>query len=74
MPVDPGNLMMLGRIGDIDVIGVPSCARSPKMNGFDWVLARVLAGVAVKPQDIMAMGVGGLLQEIASRPTPREAT
>lgn len=73
MPVDPGNLMMLGRLGKVDVIGVPSCARSPKVNGFDWVLARILARLEVTPDDIMGMGVGGLLQEIASRPAPREA-
>ncbi|HVY50957.1 MAG TPA: 4-diphosphocytidyl-2C-methyl-D-erythritol kinase, partial [Devosia sp.] len=28
MPVDPGNLMLLGRLGDTDVIGAPSCAAS----------------------------------------------
>ncbi len=73
MPVDPGNLLMFGRLGEASVIGVPSCARSPKTNGFDWVLSRVLAGLAVTPRDIMEMGVGGLLQEISSRPLPREA-
>lgn len=72
MPVDPGNLMMFGALGDVPVIGVPSCARSPKLNGFDWVLARVMADVAVSPQDIMDMGAGGLLAEIPTRPTPRE--
>lgn len=73
MPVDPGNLLMLGSLGGRPVIGVPSCARSPKLNGFDWVLARVLAGIDVRPQDIMDMGAGGLLMEIESRPSPREA-
>lgn len=72
MPVDPGNLMMFGRIDETDVIGVPSCARSPKLNGFDWVLARVMAGVAVTGDDIMDMGAGGLLAEIPTRPSPRE--
>ena len=72
MPVDPGNLMMFGVLGDVPVIGVPSCARSPKLNGFDWVLARVMAGVKVTPQDIMDMGAGGLLAEIPTRPSPRE--
>jgi molybdenum cofactor cytidylyltransferase len=72
MPVDPGNLLMLGRMGARPVIGVPSCARSPKLNGFDWVLARVVAGINISPADIMAMGNGGLLAEIASRPSPRE--
>ena len=72
MPVDPGNLLMLGHLSHIPVIGVPSCARSPKTNGFDWVLARVMAGIDVSPSDIMDMGVGGLLAEIPSRPSPRE--
>ncbi|MFT3986483.1 NTP transferase domain-containing protein [Aestuariivirga sp.] len=72
MPVDPGNLMMLGRLGEVPVIGVPSCARSPKLNGFDWVLARVMAGESVSAQDIMDMGAGGLLAEIPTRPSPRE--
>ncbi len=72
MPVDPGNLMMYGRLDDIPVIGVPSCARSPKVNGFDWVLERVMAEVPVTREDIMDMGAGGLLAEIPTRPSPRE--
>lgn len=72
MPVDPGNLLMLGAIGTSPVIGVPSCARSPKLNGFDWVLQRVLAGLEVNAHDIMDMGAGGLLKEIPTRPRPRE--
>jgi molybdenum cofactor cytidylyltransferase len=71
MPVDPGNLLLLGRIGDVPVIGAPGCARSPKENGFDWVLHRLLADVAVSRADIMALGVGGLLMEIVSRGQPR---
>ena len=38
MPVDPGNLLMIGDAGGRPVIGAPGCARSPKENGFDWVL------------------------------------
>lgn len=72
MPVDPGNLLMLADMSGKPVIGIPSCARSPKENGFDWVLARVLAGVEVTSRDIMQMGSGGLLKEIPSRPQPRE--
>ena len=72
MPVDPGNLMMLGNLRGVPVIGVPSCARSPKVNGFDFVLQRVLAGLDVTSNDIMDMGAGGLLAEIPSRPLPRE--
>jgi molybdenum cofactor cytidylyltransferase len=72
MPVDPGNLLLLGTHGSITVIGIPSCAASPKLNGFDWVLDRVLAGLAVTSRDVANMGVGGLLKEIPSRPQPRD--
>lgn len=72
MPVDPGNLMLLARHGQTPVLGLPGCARSPKLNGFDWVLARLLAGLEVTREDVMRMGAGGLLKEIASRPQPRE--
>ncbi len=71
MPVDPGNLLLVGRLGDADVIGVPSCASSPKLNGFDWVLARRLAGLPVGRAEIVAMAPGGLLMEIPTRPQPR---
>jgi molybdenum cofactor cytidylyltransferase len=72
MPVDPGNLICTGRIGDVPALVLPGCARSPKLNGIDWVLARLFAGLRVTPRDIMAMGVGGLLKEIEARPLPRE--
>lgn len=72
MPVDPGNLLILGRLGNTPVIGAPGCARSPKENGFDWVLQRLLAGLRVTPEDVTGLGVGGLLMEIVSRPQPRE--
>lgn len=74
MPVDPGNLLMAGRLGGRSVLGLPGCARSPKLNGFDFVLWRVLAGLAVGRAEIAAMGVGGLLADSPVRPHPREAS
>jgi molybdenum cofactor cytidylyltransferase len=72
MPVDPGNLMLIGSARGAPVLGAPGCARSPKENGFDWVLMRLLAGLPVTRDDITGMGVGGLLMEIVTRPQPRE--
>jgi molybdenum cofactor cytidylyltransferase len=72
MPVDPGNLMLIGKAKGAAVIGAPGCARSPKENGFDWILMRLLAGLAVSREDITGLGVGGLLMEIVTRPQPRE--
>ncbi len=71
MPVDPGNLMLLAHDGDTPVIGLPGCARSPKLNGLDWVLQRLVAGLTVGPTEIMALGAGGLLKETGGRPLPR---
>lgn len=72
MPVDPGNLLLLGECEGVPVIGAPGCARSPKENGFDWILHRLLAGIPVTRADIRGLGVGGLLMEIVTRPQPRD--
>lgn len=73
MPVDPGNLILIGRAGEAELIGLPGCARSPKLNGFDWVLQRLLADLPIGREEVMRMGAGGLLKEIADRPLPRAA-
>jgi molybdenum cofactor cytidylyltransferase len=72
MPVDPGNLLLIGNAAGRPVLGAPGCARSPVENGFDWVLMRLLAGLKVTRADLTGMGVGGLLMEIVTRPQPRE--
>jgi molybdenum cofactor cytidylyltransferase len=71
MPVDPGNLLLIGSANGVPVLGAPGCARSPVENGFDWVLMRLLAGLKVTRAELMGMGVGGLLMEIVTRPQPR---
>ena len=71
MPVDPGNLLLIGSAGGVPVLGAPGCARSPVENGFDWVLMRLLAGLKVTRAELTGMGVGGLLMEIVTRPQPR---
>ncbi|MDP6884708.1 MAG: molybdopterin-binding/glycosyltransferase family 2 protein, partial [Rhodospirillales bacterium] len=74
MPVDPGNLLLLGYDGGgVPVVGLPGCARSPKFNGVDMVLGRLLSGIGVSGPDITGMGAGGLLHEMPGRPQPRAA-
>ena len=72
LPADPGNLLMMARLDEMPVIGMPGCARSPRLNGFDWVLQLVLAGIDIDDDEIADMSIGGLLMEIASRPLPRK--
>ncbi len=71
MPVDPGNLLFCATLNGRPVIGLPGCARAPALNGADWVMGRIICGIDVSDADISAMGVGGLLKEIPSRPHPR---
>jgi len=73
MPVDPGNLICFGEINGKHAIVLPGCARSPAQNGIDWVLDRIFAGEPVGRAEIAAMGAGGLLKEIETRPAPRTA-
>ncbi len=72
MPVDPGNLLLTGELDGKPVLGLPGCAKSPKYNGFDMVLERLAARLPVGRSEIVRMGAGGLLAEIASRPQPRD--
>ena len=84
LAVDPGNLLMVAKVdkparcdhaageqGHHHVIGMPGCARSPKLNGLDWVLQLVLADIPLSRNELAEMAAGGLLMEIASRPMPR---
>jgi molybdenum cofactor cytidylyltransferase len=73
MPVDPGNLILLGEVRGTPVVGLPGCARTPKLNGFDWVLQRMMADIPVTARDLRRMGTGGLLNEIPARGQPRDS-
>jgi molybdenum cofactor cytidylyltransferase len=74
VPVDPGNLMLLGYVEDMPVMGAPSCIKSPKTNVIDLVLPRLLTGEHLTRSDLVAMGHGGLLEDIRERPMPRTAS
>ena len=73
LPVDPGNLSLIARRGNLRVLGVPGSFRSPKLSGHDWILHRWVAGMEVTDEEIAAMGLGGLLKEVGGRPLPRAA-
>jgi molybdenum cofactor cytidylyltransferase len=71
-PVDPGHLLMLAYLDETPVVGAPGCARSRKTNIVDWVLPRLLAGERLTRPDIIALGHGGLLEDVPERPTRRD--
>ena len=70
-PVDPGNLLMLAYLEEVPILGAPGCARSRKTNVVDWVLPRLLAGDRLTREHIIALGAGGLLEDVPERPLPR---
>jgi carbon monoxide dehydrogenase subunit G/molybdopterin biosynthesis enzyme len=71
-PVDPGNLLLLGYVGAVPVLGAPGCSRSPKPNVIDLVLPRLMAGERLGRRALAALGHGGLLEDVPERPMPRE--
>jgi molybdenum cofactor cytidylyltransferase len=72
VPVDPGNLFMLGYLHGVPVVGAPGCARSKKTNIIDWVLPRLLVGDRLVRSDFISLGHGGLLEDTRQRPMPRK--
>ena len=72
MPVDPGNLLMIGAAGSGPCSVRRAAPAARRKTGFDWVLMRLLAGLPVPREDITGLGVGGLLMEIVTRPQPRD--
>ena len=72
IPVDPGNLLLMGSLKNSRLVGVPGCARSLALNGFDFILERLMAGLEVNKEDVAEMAIGGLLKEMSNRPQSRE--
>ncbi len=63
-PIEPGNLVTLAYLGDIPVLGVPGCIRSPKPTLVNQILAALLAGERLVRADITRLGHGGLLEDM----------
>ncbi len=59
VPVLPGAMFMLARIGDIPVVGLPGCVLYYHATIFDLIIPRIVAGEDVTAQDIIRLGHGG---------------
>lgn len=71
VPIDPGNLLLLAEIEGTTVLGAPGCARSPKDNGLDRVLDRLVCELPVHNEWLNTLSIGGLLDEDVTRPALR---
>lgn len=58
-PTFPGAMFMLAHLGDIPVIGLPGCVMYYKASIFDLIVPRILAGLNVTRDDIVALSHGG---------------
>ena len=71
VPAHPGSLLWLARIGDVPVVGMPSCGLFSRATVFDLVLPRLLAGLPVDSAWLATLGAGGLLtRDVAARFPP----
>lgn len=63
MPAAPGPDLFAGGLGAVPILGLPACARDPEFCGADWILERLLCGVAITDDDIARLSVGGLITQ-----------
>jgi len=59
-PVLPGAMFLVGRIGDVPVLGLPACGMFHKITVFDLVLPRILTGQKIGRTELAELGHGGL--------------
>ncbi len=59
-PVLPGAMFLVGRIGQVPVLGLPACGMFHNITVFDLILPRILTGEAIGRRELAAMGHGGL--------------
>ena len=59
VPVLPGAMTLIGRIGSVQVFGVPACALYFKTTSLDLLLPRLLAGIRITRRDLAQMAEGG---------------
>jgi len=59
-PVLPGAMFLVGRIGQVPVLGLPACGMFHRVTVLDLVLPRILTGETIGREELAAMGHGGL--------------
>jgi len=70
-PMLPGAMLLLARIGKVQVMGVPACALFYKTTSFDVLLPRLLAGMPVGRKDLAKLAQGGMCLECKTCSYPK---
>jgi len=58
-PTFPGVMFMVAMLDGVPILGLPGCVMYYRASIFDLVVPRLLAGVEITREDIVAMGHGG---------------
>jgi len=58
-PVLPGAMLLVGKVGEIPIIGVPACGMYHRITVLDLLLPRILTGQTIGRRELAAMGHGG---------------
>jgi hypothetical protein len=66
VPAHPGSLFWLARLGEVPVLGMPTCGLFSQATTFDLILPRVLTGEPVDRTTLADLGHGGLLSRDAA--------
>lgn len=66
VPAHPGSLFWLARVGDVPVLGMPTCGLFSQATTFDLIFPRVLTGERVDRATLAELGHGGLLSRDAA--------
>lgn len=61
IPMQPGNMLMLAKLGKISLVGVPGASMHSKITSLDYFLPRIFAGLEITKKDFLDMAEGGLL-------------
>lgn len=59
VPIQPGNMLMMARLGDVMLLGVPGASMYFPTTSLDIFLPRIFAGVAITKEEIAGYGEGG---------------
>ena len=61
IPVQPGNMLLLARLGNTTLLGLPGSVMHHETTALDLILPRIFADISITQSDIQKMGEGGLL-------------
>jgi hypothetical protein len=71
VPAYPGTLLYVAYLGEVAILGAPSCGIFSRATSLDVVLPRVMAGDRMGPAEIAALSAGGIIApEVSFRLAP----